>query len=201
MLPMAQARGCSGDARRTRPRYRLTGLPAPTNVQGCVLVAVQHQPTGRADRGTHRQAVRSPLPTAAASGQHPTPVLAGVGGQAPRSPDARRTLPWRQGWSATLPSRQRCCAWPGGGSGPACGPANPPDRSRRTAAAARARSCGGSRAAAAGHPDVSGPADARPCGDACCPAAGARRAAGRSRAAGPPCGTAEECRQVPRRRC
>src|SRR5215469_12139013 len=78
MLPMAEARGFSGYARRNRPRYRLTGLPGPKNIQGRVLVAVQYQPAGGTDMGAHRQAFHDPLRTAAAIGQHPTAVLRGV---------------------------------------------------------------------------------------------------------------------------
>jgi hypothetical protein len=81
MLPMAQTRGFSGYARRNRPRWRLTGLPGPTNIQGRVLVAVQHQSAGGTDVGAHRQAFRYPLRTAAAIGQHATAVLAGVLGR------------------------------------------------------------------------------------------------------------------------
>src|SRR5215469_17634968 len=75
---MAKARGCSGDARRTRPRYRLTGLPGPQNVLGRVLIAVQDQPAAGADMGPHRQAFGYPLQTAAPIGQHPTAVLRGI---------------------------------------------------------------------------------------------------------------------------
>src|SRR5215469_16480290 len=78
MLPMVQARGFSGDARRNRPRSRLTGLPGPTYIQGRVLVAIQHQSTAGTDVGADRQAFRHPLQTAAPIGQHATTVLAGV---------------------------------------------------------------------------------------------------------------------------
>jgi hypothetical protein len=78
MLPMAHARGFSGDARRNRPRERLTGLPGPQHVRGRVFVAVQYQPTAGTDMRTHRQALHDPLPTAAPIGQHPTAVLRGI---------------------------------------------------------------------------------------------------------------------------
>jgi hypothetical protein len=49
MLPTPKAGGCSGDARPSGPRWRLTGLPGPTHVLRRVFVAVQHQPAGRTD--------------------------------------------------------------------------------------------------------------------------------------------------------
>src|SRR5262249_52758736 len=97
MLPTPHARGCSGNARRTRPRSRQTGRPGPTDVSGRVQVAVEHQPTAGTDVGAHRQALGDPLCAAAGhrpAGQHHTAVLAGVGRQAPRAPDTRRRLPW-----------------------------------------------------------------------------------------------------------
>src|SRR5215472_5212948 len=51
-LPLAQARGCSGDARHTRPRYRLRGRPGPQHGLGRVRSAVQEPPAAGADRGT-----------------------------------------------------------------------------------------------------------------------------------------------------
>src|SRR5262245_47591791 len=73
MLPTAKAGGCSGDARPGGPRSRLTGLPGPTKVQRRVLIAVEHQPTGGTDVGTHRETLEHPLPTPAA-------ILGGVCG-------------------------------------------------------------------------------------------------------------------------
>ena len=66
MLPMAEARGFSGNARPSGPRSRLTGLPGPQHVVGRVLVAIQHQPAARADVGAHTETFAHALPPAAA---------------------------------------------------------------------------------------------------------------------------------------
>jgi hypothetical protein len=68
MLPTANAGGFSGYARPSGPRWRLTGLPGPTNVLRRVLIAVKHQSTGRTDVGADRQALGDPLQTAAPVG-------------------------------------------------------------------------------------------------------------------------------------
>jgi len=70
--------GCSGDARPNGQRWRLTGLPSPTDVSGRVLITVEHHATAGTDVGAHRQAFHDPLRTAAPIGQHATTVLAGV---------------------------------------------------------------------------------------------------------------------------
>src|SRR5262245_16069693 len=49
------------------------GLPGPQDVSGCVVVAVQYQSTGGADRGAHAEALLHALAT-------PTAILAGRGG-------------------------------------------------------------------------------------------------------------------------
>src|SRR5262249_18761319 len=56
---------------RRHPRESPKGLPGPLEVPGRVLVAVQEEAAGRAEMGTHAQALGHPLATAAA-------VLAGV---------------------------------------------------------------------------------------------------------------------------
>jgi hypothetical protein len=61
MLSTADAEGCSGNARPSGPRSRLTGLPGPTHVLRCVQIAVERQPTGRTDVGAHREALGDPL--------------------------------------------------------------------------------------------------------------------------------------------
>jgi hypothetical protein len=47
MLPMAKARGCSGDVCGIPLRSRMTGLPGPQHGARRVQIAVEHQPTGR----------------------------------------------------------------------------------------------------------------------------------------------------------
>src|SRR5262249_14861229 len=75
MLPTAHAEGFSGYARPNGPRWRLTGLPGPTDILSRVLITVHDQPTGRTDMGTYRQALGDPMRTAA---EHSTAVLAGI---------------------------------------------------------------------------------------------------------------------------
>ncbi len=72
--PRLKGGGFSDNAQGNPSRLRLTGLPSPQYVFGGVLVAVYEQPTGRANVGTHGQALGHTFPTAAA-------VLAGVLGR------------------------------------------------------------------------------------------------------------------------
>jgi hypothetical protein len=64
MLPLALARGFSGYVWPNGLRERLKGLPGPKDVQCCVFVAVDDQPTGGTDLGPRRETLRHALPTA-----------------------------------------------------------------------------------------------------------------------------------------